>query len=262
VSDEEAVFAVGDGGVLLPSGHARGPWDPDQLHGGAPAALVARAFERLDTPVPMRCARLAFEFAGVVPLRPLIVTAAITRPGRRLTLAEAVVRAGDVDVLRARATLLRTSAVALPAAPAEAAVAGPHDAAPARWTGAGAGQEAFHLTAMELRFARGDWGPGPALAWFRLRRPIVAGEVTTPLQRAVACADFGNGVSRALDFAQYLFINTDLTVHLHREPRGAWVALDARTDLDGAGVGQATSVLHDEAGRIGVAAQSLFVDAR
>ena len=31
-----------------PTEHARGPWDPRALHGGAPAALIARAFERLE----------------------------------------------------------------------------------------------------------------------------------------------------------------------------------------------------------------------
>ncbi|HEY4099125.1 MAG TPA: hypothetical protein VGM33_26605, partial [Baekduia sp.] len=65
-----------------------------------------------------------------------------------------------------------------------------------------------------------------------------------------------------LDFRTHLFVNTDLTVHLHREPEGAWIALDARTDLDPSGAGQATSVLRDERGRLGVGAQSLFVDER
>ena len=131
----------------------------------------------------------------------------------------------------------------------------------AHWTG-GDEQTGFHLTAIELRFVRGDWGHGPALGWFRLRMALIAGEEPTALQRAVAFADFGNGLSRALDFRTHLFVNTDLTVHLHREPVGEWVALDSRTDLDRSGAGQATSVLRDEQGRIGVAAQSLFVDAR
>jgi hypothetical protein len=115
---------------------------------------------------------------------------------------------------------------------------------------------------MELRFARGDWDRGAALGWFRLAMALVEGEDPSPAQRAVAAADFGNGLSRTLDFQTHLFVNTDLTVHLHREPVGEWVALDARTDLDPAGLGQATSVLSDERGRVGVAAQSLFVDER
>jgi Thioesterase-like superfamily len=256
----EAIFTR-EGDVFVPTEHARGPWDPDAMHGGAPTALLARAIERLDTPVPMRCTRLSVEFARAVPLTPVTVDVTVVRGGKRLALAEAVLRADGADVLRARATLLRAGEVEVPAPPADPPIPGPEAGRPAHWTG-GDETAGFHLTAIDLRFARGDWGHGPALGWFRLQMPIVAGEATTPLQRAVAFADFGNGLSRALDFHTHLFVNTDLTVHLHREPVGEWVALDARTDLDRAGIGQAVSVLHDERGRIGVAAQSLFVDGR
>jgi hypothetical protein len=259
---DAAVFTP-DGEALVPSIHARGPWDAGSMHGGAPAALLARAIQRLDTPVPMRCVRLAFAFPSAVPLAPVIPTARITRAGKRLALVEATLRTADagVEVLRATGTLLRIGDVALPPAPAEPRVPGPETGRVAAWAG-GDETAGFHLTAIELRFARGDWGHGPALGWFRLRLPLVAGEDATPLQRAVAFSDFGNGLSRVLDFHTHLFVNTDLTVHLHREPVGEWVALDARTDLDRTGAGQATSVLHDEHGRLGVAAQSLFVDAR
>ena len=49
--------------------------------------------------------------------------------------------------------------------------------------------------------------------------------------RAVATADFGNGVSAELPFDDYLFINADLTIHLWRAPRGEWIGLDAQTLL-------------------------------
>ena len=78
----------------------------------------------------------------------------------------------------------------------------------------------------------------------------------------VAAADFGNGISRVVDFEAYLFVNTDLTVHLHREPAGEWVLLDARTRLEPHGAGLAHSILSDERGRLGLSAQSLFVAAR
>jgi hypothetical protein len=116
---------------------------------------------------------------------------------------------------------------------------------------------------MELRFAGGTgYGPGPALAWFRLARPLVEGEEPSPVARAAAAADFGNGVSRILDFERHLFVNTDLSIHLHREPRGEWVLLDARTRIEPIGIGLAVSHLHDEDGALGVAAQSLFVEDR
>ena len=258
----DAIFTC-DGERFVPSVHARGPWDPDALHGGAPTALLARALERLPTPAPMRIVRLAVEFLGAVPLRPVTVVASLTRPGRRLALAEAVLRVDHADVVRARATLLRVGALALPApAPDRVPVPGPDAVAPVRW-GLGDTTEGFHLTGLEVR----GHGPaagtgGAALGWFRLRMPLVAGEEPTPLQRAVAVADFGNGISRVLDFATHMFVNTDLTVHLHREPAGEWVALEARTDLDPTGVGQAVSTLRDEHGRLGIGAQSLFVEER
>jgi hypothetical protein len=260
---DEAVFTA-DGDLLVPSVHARGPWDAGSMHGGAPTAMLARAIEALDTPAPMRCVRLAVEFPRAVPMEPVIATARLTRPGRKLALAEARLTTADgTEVLRASATLLRRGAVAIPdeARIDDDAVPGPDEGRTAHWTG-GDETAGFHLTAIELRFARGDWGRGPALGWFRLRRPLVAGEEPTPLQRVVAFADFGNGLSRALDFRTHLFVNTDLTVHLHREPATEWVGLEARTDLDAAGIGQATSVLRDERGRIGTGAQSLFVDER
>jgi hypothetical protein len=264
----DAVFAV-DGDTLVPSVHARGPWDAASMHGGAPTALLARAIEALETPAPMRIVRLAVEFPRAVPLEPVIATARLTRPGRRLALAKAQLTTADgTEVLRANATLLRRGAVTIPEAARiveDAGVPGPDAGRPANWTW-GADGAGFHLTAIELRFARGPVpthpGHGPALGWFRFAMPLVAGETPTSLQRAVAFADFGNGLSRALDFRTHLFVNTDLTVHLHREPAGEWVALDARTDLDDEGIGQATSVLRDERGRIGTGAQSLFVDER
>jgi hypothetical protein len=268
--DGAAVFTP-DGDTLVPSVHARGPWDPGAMHGGAPIALLARAIEALETPAPMRCARLAVEFPSAVPLVPVTATARLTRPGKRLAFAEATLATADgAEVLRARATLLRRGAVALPAdalalSADAASIPGPEEGRPMYWHGLDE-TAGFHLTAIELRVTPGTGpthpGHGPAVGWFRLAMPLVAGEEPTPLQRVVAFSDFGNGLSRALDFRTHLFVNTDLTVHLQREPAGEWVALDARTDLDPAGIGQATSILRDKRGRLGVAAQSLYVDDR
>jgi hypothetical protein len=115
---------------------------------------------------------------------------------------------------------------------------------------------------MEIRRAAGEVGSGRVAAWFRLRRPVVAGEAPTPLQRAVAAADFANGLSWVLPFDEYTFVNCDLTVHLEREPAGEWIALDARTDVGDAGAGVASAVLFDARGRVGTAAQALFLERR
>jgi hypothetical protein len=257
----EAVFTP-DGDLLVPAIHARGPWDAASMHGGGPTALLARAIEALDTPAPMRVARLAVEFPRAVPMEPVKATATIERPGKRLALATATLTTADgTPVLRANATLLRRAPVTIPdsARIDDPEAPGPQTGTPVTWTGAGE-DHGFHLSAAEIVVARTH---GTArLGWFRFRIPLVAGETPTPLQRAVAFADFGNGISRALSFETHLFVNTDLTIHLHREPTSEWIGLDARTDFGTEGSGQATTILLDEQGRIGTGAQSLYVDER
>jgi hypothetical protein len=95
-----------------------------------------------------------------------------------------------------------------------------------------------------------------------MRQPLVAGEPVSPLARVLVAADSGNGVSAALDYRRHLFINTELSVHLVREPAGEWVLLDAITYVGPHGVGLSESVLYDETGRLGSAAQTLLVRRR
>jgi len=75
-------------------------------------------------------------------------------------------------------------------------------------------------------------------------------------------ADYANGLSWILPWSEWLFINTELTIHLQREAEGEWIALDARTASSGGGFALATATLHDLRGPIGVCAQSLFVAPR
>jgi Acyl-CoA thioesterase C-terminal domain/Acyl-CoA thioesterase N-terminal domain len=249
----------------VPTGHARGPWDPGQLHGGAPGALIAEAVQADGYLV----ARLTIDFLAPVPMAPLTISAQTTKPGRNLQLAEAEMEAEGRTVLRARAVRLRRGHVDLPAELGAAGASGPRgggggpdDGQPGRFPLDDGHAEGFHRTAMDIRFIDGDYGIGPARAWFRLRIPLVDDVPASPLARAIAAADFGNGISRVVDFQDYLFVNTDLTVHLHREPAAEWVLVDASTRLEPHGAGLAHSILSDQRGQLGLAAQSLFVASR
>jgi hypothetical protein len=171
-----------------------------------------------------------------------------------------VVEAAIEPYMRCTALLIRTAEDAAPqtgAAPSvrlEAAEEKPFF--PTRYA------VGYH-TAMQVRFTAGSFlDPGPATAWLRMRMPLVDGEQPSPLTRVLIAADSGNGVSNVLDFDRYLFINADLTVHLLRYPAGQWVCLQADTSIDSAGIGLADTALHDEHGRIGRSAQSLFVAPR
>jgi len=57
--------------------------------------------------------------------------------------------------------------------------------------------------------------------------------------------------ARHCRFERFLFINADLSIHLHRPPRGEWIGLDARTLLHPGGTGIAESVVHDTSGPVG-----------
>ena len=92
--------------------------------------------------------------------------------------------------------------------------------------------------------------------------PLVEGEAPSGLVRVLVAADSGNGVSSPLDYESYIFVNTDLTVHLYRDPEGEWIGLDARTHVEPTGIGITETVLHDLRGPIGRALQTLFVRKR
>jgi Thioesterase-like superfamily len=257
----EPLFTT-DGDTFVPSGPARGPWDPNALHGGAPAALLARAVEQVPTLAPMRVTRMTFDLVGAVPMAPLTIETSVLREGRRLQVVEAELKAGGEVAMRTRALRIRTentAGIATDTLPPPGP--GPADSTPLEAEGYSA--ENFATVAMELRFSSGAFGEiGPASAWFRLRMPVVDDELPSPLQRVMVAADFPNGISRVLDFETHLFINPDLTVHLSREPRGEWIQVAAVSAIEPDGIGLATATLCDEYGPIGVAAQSLFVSAR
>jgi hypothetical protein len=256
----DALFTP-DGGIFVPSEHARGPWDPAAMHGGPPAALMGGAMESLPTETAMVVVRTTVEILRPVPLRPVAVSARIERNGRRVQLLSAALSDGDTELCRATAWRIRVTDLDIGDQRSERpAFAGPDASTPHVPDG---DEPAFHRTGVEMRFARGAFTQlGPSTVWMRLAMPVVAGQTPTPLQRALAAGDFGNGVSTTVPWDEFLFINTDLTVYLHRQPEGEWVCLDASTDVDPQGVGVAHSRLYDEKGPIGRSLQALFVDRR
>jgi acyl-CoA thioesterase len=123
-------------------------------------------------------------------------------------------------------------------------------------------QESFAASEMEMRWIDDPAAPGPARVWMRMRHPLVAGEPLSALARLAGTADFGNGVSASLPFDEFVFINADLTIQLHRHPRGEWIGLDARTLLHEGGTGLAEGVLYDLDGPVGRSFQGLVVTPR
>jgi hypothetical protein len=255
------VFVPSNGGFRATE-LARGPWDANAQHGGAPAALLMRAFEQLPAADGLLFARITYELLRPVPLGELQVQAEVVRPGRRVQMLEASILTVDgVEVVRARALQVHRAD--------DAAAFEPRDRPPPGPQAGHAGEfrapyrPLFTPDAVEIVFVDGAFHePGPAIAWFRMLHPLVAGEELTSLQRLAAAADFGNGISSSLSWDEYLFINPDLTIYLEREPVGEWICLEAQTRIAPGGVGISESVLYDAHGRVGRAIQALLVATR
>jgi Thioesterase-like superfamily len=264
----DSLFIPAGDGRFTPTEHARGPWDPRALHGGAPAALIAHAFERMEPGAQLPIARLGFEFLKPIPLAPLALKTHFVRDGRRVQemAAELSADGPNGEELVCRASALRLQAVpdGLPGrgqAPPET-MPGPEHGKAVDFSLNKAAGTSLASTGMEMSWLTDPWDQGPGRVWMRLRQPILPDEPATPLVRLVATADFGNGVSAELPFDKYLFINADLTIHLWRAPQGEWIGLDAQTLLAEGGMGTAESVLHDGSGPVGRAFQTLVVQPR
>jgi hypothetical protein len=175
---------------------ASGPWDPRAQHGGAPAALLVRAFERVPAAETLRMARLTFEFLRPVPVGPVEVQAEVTRPGRRVQLLDGAMLADGVEVVRARA--LRILAADSGSANSEEIAPPPGPEQSRAGELPGLHRPRFATDALEIRFVAGSFGGGPATAWFRLARPLVGDEEPSTLQRLAAAGDFGAGLSGTL----------------------------------------------------------------
>lgn len=255
----EAIFER-RGDHFVATSLARGPWDPNAQHGGAPAALIGGELERHEPNPDLRVVRITYELLRPVPLGELHIHTEITRPGRRVQLLEATL-SGPNGTVFVRARAVRVARAPLGAGtPLEETPAGPEtaQASPAPW-----GAEALPGGAVEIRFTDGALTErGPATAWFRLRVPVIAGEEPTPLQRMLVAADFPNGISSELSWDKWLFINPDLTVYMERDPVGEWVALKAHTRITEGGSALAQASIFDTQGRIGRSLQSLYVAPR
>jgi len=252
-----AVF-LRDGGRLIPQLEARANWYPDALHGGPVAGAFARAFELVEAPTEMVVTRLTVDLMRPVSTAPLSIETRVVRTGKRIQVLSGRLEVDGIEVAVASALRLRVADVPVPPHASREPLPAPHEVPVA--TMEPAGEPWFHTRGVDVRSAKQDFfTAGPGTAWIRLAIPLVEGEEPTPLQRVAVAADFGNGVGNVLS-KDFVFINADLSVYLHRPPVGEWVGLRSRSDIDDLGIGLAQSELFDTVGALGHGLQALFVD--
>ena len=242
-------------------------WGPIQ-HGGPVSGLLTRAMERCHPREGTRLSRITVEILGAVPVAEIRVTARVARPGRRIELLHAVLEARDPagewrPAASAAAWRLATQDTSEVVRSADAPVALPPDVGlvdtglhlPAIWPRAG------FISALDWHITSQGIEPGePTMAWVRLLRPLVEGEEPSPAVRLMTVADVANGIGARLDPTTHTFMNTDVSVHLHREPDGEWTGIQAETSVGPDGIATSAAVLHGASGPVGRIAQTILVE--
>lgn len=255
----ESYFTTTDGVWFSPTDHCRGPWDPDACHAGPPTGLMARASERL---VPdQRLVRLTVELMRPVPHAGFRVAGEVVRNGRSVSLTSlSLVGADDRTVATARGMHIATAEVGDPpstdidtpvlsaAKPGVFGIDRNRDTDVPMFSGS-----------VEVQYPPGQTrAPGPTTLWMRTV-PLLADEPPTPFQAICPLADCGNAVSRNAEPDDWAFVNSDLTIAIHRQPVGEWFGTQAVSHWNPGGIGLADALLFDEVGHVGRALQCLLL---
>ncbi len=256
---QEAFFQLRSDGVFVGNEAARGPWSADHCHAGPVTGLVARAAETEVGPDKM-LTRLTIDMLRPMPLSGLRVAAETERHTKTMATTRVTVHDLD-DTLCAKATTMHLVRRDLGAVPnvsmdppeLEGAVSGSFPI----------GETRHKLTGFahysEVLYPKNSTpGPGPKAIWMRTP-PLLPGEAQSPIQALCPLADCANGISWNAPTTEMGFMNTDLTVQIHREPVSDWLASDSVCHWQPSGIGMSQAVLYDTEGPIGAALQTLIL---
>jgi hypothetical protein len=247
-----------DGALLIPTERALGPWTAGALHGRVVIAVLGAEIERLHGDPAYMPARLTVDLYRAPALAPLEVATRVVRDGYRIKVVDAELISEGRSAGRASCQLLRRGAN-----PPGATWTGPEWDAPLPETlpdptdllGTMQGMWAIRRAKGRLRET------GQRQAWMREVRELVEGETLTPFGRVVSGVDFASPMANNSD--QGLgFINSDVTLYLHRLPEGEWIGYESRSHgaTDGVAIGHCD--LYDVKGRIGWASVCALAQSR
>lgn len=235
-------------GLLHATDAARGPWKADSLHGRAIIGLLGTEIERRHGGHGLHPVRLTVDMYRAPPLVPFEVVTRVVRDGQRIKVIDAELMAEGRSAGRAVCQLLLRSdhpegTVWTGEEPWGGPMPDDLETVPASPLTMGG--------MWDIRIATGNLAvPAPRSLWMRENRAMVGGEPLTPFGRVVAGVDYVSPMALMGDKG-LKYINTDVTVSLHREPRGEWIGYRSRAHgaSDGVAIGECD--LFDEQGRIG-----------
>jgi hypothetical protein len=201
-------------------------------------------------------ARLTVDMYRLPDLSPVAVTTRAVREGGRLRLIEADFTSGGAPMARAACQLLRRTAnpPGRTWSPPDWDAPPPEDV-PLDDQGNLGGVWATR------RISGGFGGPWPRRLWMAEVRELIGGEPLSPFVRAALAADFTSPWANAGD-GNLAWINSDITLYLHRLPASEWIGFDVVNHQATDGVGLGECWLYDVDGSIGTCTVAALAQRR
>jgi hypothetical protein len=241
----EEPFFIRDGSAFVPQPPCRGPWDPKSLNGRVVVALCGFQIEQSHELAGYMPARLTVDMYRLPGFAPIEVRTQVVRDGSRIKVIDAEFVSQGMSYARATSQWLKRSenAEGNVWSPPSWQVPDP-EAVPEP-----AGRPMN--STLNMRPITGAIGTfGEKRAWLREKRELVAGTPLSPFMRAAIPADLANPFANSGDRGLG-YINSDVTLYLHRLPVDEWIGLEVVSHhaTDGVAIGQVT--LYDRQGAIG-----------
>ncbi|MDP5226129.1 MULTISPECIES: thioesterase family protein [Arthrobacter] len=242
--------------------HAQGAWNPHEQHMAPASGIMVHELAKYAPRPDLRMARLSFEILGLIPGGEFSVRCETLRPGKTIELVQAELVAPDprgVERVAIRASAWRlvtsdTTAIAAvedePMPPLDECE--PFDVSHL-WPGG-------YIASLDIRVAT-HHRKGNGCVWVSTRHLLTDGGDSPEWVRLMGLVDTSNGIAarETPGPGGYAWPNTDLQIHMYREPSGEWLGLDNSVSFGTDGIGLTSTVLHDIHGPFGRSEQILTI---
>jgi hypothetical protein len=251
-------FFTRDGDRYQPTRASTGPWDPKSLHGRVVIGLLAHAIETAHGAPEFVPARLTVDMYRLPGFDPVDVTTRMVRDGKRIKVVDAEFFSGGISMGRATCQLLRHTQT-----PPGNVWTPPNWDAPKPDTLAPPPDRASALGGMwEIRPITGMMGTvGPRRLWMREVRELIGGVPMSPFVRAALASDFASPFANAGSDGLH-YINSDVTLYMHRQPRGEWLGFEVTNHQATEGVAIGECIVYDTDGPVGMASVAALAQRR
>jgi hypothetical protein len=236
----EALHEAPGEGRFHPTDSARGPWG-DFLSGMATCGILAREIERCHGDPALMPSRLTIDLYRPTPVTGIEIRTRVIRDGRRIRAVDADLLADGTSSARASCVMLRRGDEP------PGSFWSPED-----WNARA--PETISPTAEGPEWIRPIAGRMDTLdqrrAWFCRAAEVVRGVENTPFVRVALSSDFASPFALHSDVGLY-YINSDITLNIHRLPVGDWIGFEVAAAGATEGVAVGNCFLYDTTGRIG-----------